>query len=392
MIYDVIIVGAGASGLMCANKLSKKLKVLILEKNSTPGKKLLITGGGRCNLTNLKDVKSFLNEVNYNKKYLYSTMYNCSPEDIYSYFKSEVSLKEEEDNKIFPSSNKASDILNFLVRKVNGEINYNESVKNIVVDNYYILETNKGKYKCRNLVIATGGASYPLLGSSGDHILFSSILKQPVTKLFPAETSIILKKKYDLAGTALDEVIVKGGNYQKEGNLMFTHNGLSGTSIMKISEFVFKDKIKKLEIDLLPNMNENELVDIFQKNLEKQPISVLNNYFTKRFSNHLIILLKIDKQAKFKNLTKTKINDIINIVKKYQVEVIKVNDISKAYVTGGGINLDYLNTKSFESKINNNLYFIGECLDVHGPIGGYNLTLAMSTAVSAAIDINNKEN
>ncbi len=392
MIYDVIIIGAGPSGLMCSNFLDKKLKTLILEKNSKPGLKLLITGGGRCNLTNLKDSNSLLEEIDYNKKYLYSTIYNFSAYDIYDYFNKKVKLKEEEDNKIFPVSNKASDILNYLVGNINGVINYNESVLEITKNEInYIVKTNKDSYETKKIVVSTGGASFPDTGSSGDHLKFAKKLGQPVIDLFPAETSIILSDKLDLAGTSFDNVLVSANKISKDGNLMFTHNGLSGTSIMKISEFIYKEKIKNIIIDLLPSKSEEEISNIFLENRDKQPISILNIFFTKRFSNYIIANCKINSELKIKNLTNKELLNIINMIKEYEVSVLRVNDLKRAYVTGGGISLNYLNTKSFESKINNNLYFIGECLDIHGPIGGYNLTLAFSTAVSAARAINEKE-
>ena len=168
--YDVIIVGAGPAGLMCANQIKNK-KVLIIEKNTIAGAKLLLTGGGRCNLTNLKDNKAFLDNIDYNKKYLYSTISSFGPFDIYNFFNSKVPLQEESDNRIFPKSNKAKDIVSCLIEDISHLINYNEKVLKIEYnENKIKVITSKGEYLTTNLVIACGGSSFPKTGSDTDGV------------------------------------------------------------------------------------------------------------------------------------------------------------------------------------------------------------------------------
>jgi predicted Rossmann fold flavoprotein len=237
--YDVIVIGAGPAGLMASITASKKNKVLLLEKNEISGKKLLITGGGRCNVTNLKSNKDFLDEVNYNKKFLYSAINKFGPQDIYDYFiKHGVKLKEEEDNKIFPVSNRSSEILQCLIDELKKvEVRYHENVLNIkILDDIKEVTTNKGIYTCKNIIIATGGSSFKHTGSTGDNMVFARKIKQPVINLFPVETSLILDQDVSiLAGTSFDNVTVKYLKKKESGNLIFTHKGISGSASIDTS-------------------------------------------------------------------------------------------------------------------------------------------------------------
>ena len=388
--YDVIIIGAGASGLMAGAILCNK-NVLIIEKNSSAGKKLLITGGGRCNLTNLKENNLFLNEI-YNKKYLYSTINNFGPKDVYNFFiEKGVELKEEEDNKIFPLSNKSIDIVNCLV-KLNKNILYNNEVNNIEYkDNLFNVFVDNKKYSCKYLIIATGGISYQITGSVGDYIKFANIFKQPLIDYYPAESKIELIDYFNIPGTSIENVIVKAGKFKSSGNLMFTHNGLGGKAIMDISGEIYKNKIKEIYIDFLPSFNLEELINIFNSRKEEKIFNVLNDHFSKRFINYFLNYLNVENK-KISSLSKSELNKIFDLIKNKCYHVNLNFNITNAYVTGGGIDLNYIDTKTFQSKINNNLYFIGESLDVRGPIGGYNLTLAFSTGYSASKSIIEKEN
>ncbi len=373
--YDVIIIGAGVSGLMAASLIKNK-KVLILEKTNSSGKKLLLTGNGRCNITNLKENRLFLDNVNYNKKYLYSTINLFGAKEVFEYFKS-IKLKIEDDDKVFPCSDKASDILNCLMSKIKCKINYNEQVIDIKIDENIMITTTKQKYIAKKIIIATGGSSYKVTGSGGDHIKFCKMLNQPYIELFPAETSIILKEKNNLAGTSFDNVHIK--KFKNHGNLMYTHKGLSGTAIMNISGEIYLNKIKDVYIDFKPEITSDEILKLLDK--EKFVLTVLNEWFSKKFSEYLLNKLNISN-CKIKQLDNKKIKNLIELIKNHHYIIDKVNEIDYAYVTGGGVNLKYIDTKTFESKINKNVYFIGECLDIHGPIGGYNITLALSTAYS----------
>lgn len=386
--FEVIIIGAGPAGLM-AGIMSEK-KTLIIEKNDIAGKKLLITGGGRCNVTNNKENREFLNQIEHNKKYLYSTINNFGPKEIINFFETHnVSLKEEEDGKMFPKANKSFVIKEALLNAYKGKINYNEDVEKIIKENdYYIVITNKNEYKTQKLVIATGGSSYKITGSTGDNLKFAKMLKQPVTEIYPAEIGVKLEKPTDIPGQSIDNVIVKAGKRKKEGNLLYTHTGLSGSSVMLISEYIFKDKINEIEIDLLPKYNEEEIKNILNNyDRNKEVHTFLEQYFSKRFSEYLLNYINLEKNIKIKQLNHKELNKLVETIKHIKYNVKNNEKIDLAYVTAGGIDLKYINTKTFESTINKNLYFVGEALDIHGPIGGYNITLALSTGYSAGVSL-----
>ena len=386
--FEVIIIGAGPAGLM-AGIMSEK-KTLIIEKNDIAGKKLLITGGGRCNVTNNKENRDFLNQIEHNKKYLYSTINNFGPKEIINFFKTHnVSLKEEEDGKMFPKANKSFVIKEALLNAYKGKINYNEDVEKIIKENdYYIVITNKNEYKTQKLVIATGGSSYKITGSTGDNLKFAKMLKQPVTEIYPAEIGVKLREPTDIPGQSIDNVIVKADKRKKEGNLLYTHTGLSGSSIMLISEYIFKDKINEIEIDLLPKYNEEEIKNILNNyDRNKEVHTFLEQYFSKRFSEYLLNYINLEKNIKIKQLNHKELNKLVETIKHIKYNVKNNEKIDLAYVTAGGIDLKYINTKTFESTINKNLYFVGEALDIHGPIGGYNITLALSTGYSAGVSL-----
>lgn len=379
--YDVIIIGAGPAGLMAGIQACKNNKVLVIDKNKGPGKKLLLTGGGRCNVTNLKDVNRFLNEIEYNKKFLYSVLNKFSPYDIYDFFvKNGVDLKEEEDNKIFPLSDKANDILNALIKNLNNvDFKYNEEVLNITVSSIKEVITSKGKYQTKNIIIATGGASYKHTGSTGDHMRFAKSINQPTIPLFPCETRIILKEKPDLAGTTISDVKIIYEHRETAGNLMFTHRGLGGSSIMKMSEHIYKSASKELYIDLFPNIDIYEIINNYDR--DKEMFTFLNIYFSRKLCLYLIN--KIGSNKRIKQYNEKELRNICYLLKKLPFIIDKVENIEVAYVTGGGIDMNYIDSSSMESKINQGVYFVGETLDIHGPIGGYNITLALSTGYLA---------
>ncbi len=382
--YDVIVVGAGAAGLMFSNIISSDLKTLVLEKKDKPGRKLIITGGGRCNLTNNKELGDLLDNIIYNRKYLYSTLTRFGPGDIMEYFK--ISLKEEKENQIFPVSDKAGDVLNYLLRNKKCDINCGEEVLSIEkVNEIFVIVTNKSEYKTKKVVIATGGCSFPHLGSSGDHIKFAEKFDIEIIPVFPAETSIKTTDTEFLTGTSFDNVEITFDKKRFNGNLMYTHSGLSGVAIMKASEHIYLDDVKNIYVNYLPAF---DLDNFFEKNRDRNIANVLSDLFTKKFALYLLSKINVNGDISIKSLDNKDLEKIINLINSDEIKVDGVTDLSKAYVTGGGICLNGINTKTFESKKVSGLYFIGEALDIHGPIGGYNLTLAFSTAYSCAVHIN----
>ncbi len=385
--YDTIIIGSGPAGLMCANAL-QGTNYILLEKNATPGKKLLLTGGGRCNVTNRKENRDFLDAVEYNKKFLYSTIARFGPYDIIDFLGDKVPLLEVDENQMFPVSNKADDVLQRLLETTRDNIVYNQAVTQILPqDDHFIINTKNSSYTSKNVVLASGGCSFPKTGSSGDHLRFANELDISVVEVFPAETGICLKEKHNLSGIHFENVEISFSKVKKDGHFIFTHRGISGNAAMKISEFVYLQKPREIFVDFLPHVDEETIRQEISENKEKQPISILSKYLTKRFSEYIVEKSNIGSTTKNKQLIHRQIDEIISLVKKHSFLVKGVEELISAYATGGGISLKEINSKTMEVKKHPGLYVIGEALDIHGPIGGYNITLAMSSGYSAGMAI-----
>ena len=385
--YDVIIIGAGPSGIMSAIQLQNtSLKVLILEKNNKPLKKLELTGGGRCNLTNLKHNNELVKHIR-NGDFFLSSLSNFNSKDIVNFFeKRNVKLKEEENNRIFTSNNDSKLIIEALLKELKHEIKYNSEVINIEKKDLYEIHTKDSIYKTKNLVIATGGLSYPNTGSTGDGYKFAKKLDHKVTDLFAGETFLVPKQKIPLEGISIKSKVT----YQDKefiDNILFTHIGLSGPAIFNVCEYIARELNNNnvISIDFLPDINKQELFDNLNKTETKLEIKTwLRNYLPTRLADYLLGDLSSIKIASISNKNK---EIIINKIKDYKIEILKTGPITSAVVTSGGIDLDSIDQNTLESKIHKGLYFCGEVLDLNGEIGGYNLTIAFSTGYTVGKSI-----
>lgn len=393
--YDVIVIGAGPAGIMASIvAASRGKKVLLIEKNEKIGKKLELTGGGRCNLINLKKTEDFIKEIPVNNKTLYTILNQFNPMDIYNYFiKIGVPLKIEDDDRVFPMSNKSKTIIDALYNQLinyNVTLNLNETVLQINNDDIKEIVTNKNTYKTKKVIISTGGCSYPQTGSTGDGYIFAKKINQDVTKIYPAVTFLINNQSLPLAGITLDNVNISINKKTVSGSLLFTHIGFSGPAAFKISEELYKElqdnKIATINIDLVPKYTEEELLNkLKQYNQKKELNSFIKEYLPKRLADYLVSeTLSNLKIAETSNLNKKK---LLEMIKNYKVDIKSTGNVVQSFVTGGGINMKYINPKTMESTINKGIYFIGELLDIHGHTGGYNITIALSTAYVAGISI-----
>ena len=390
--YDVIVIGAGPAGMMASiSAASNNKKVLLIDKNDKLGKKLELTGGSRCNVINLKSIKDFINEIPVNRKVLYSSLNQFGPQDIFDYFVNiGVQLKIEYNDRVFPVSNKSKTIIYALEEQLkinNVLINLNEVVESIKnLDDYKIVETNKNTYKTKAIIISTGGFSYPITGSTGDGHKLAKKMNQPVTKVYPAETFLIYKDVLPLAGITLDNVLITFNKSKSGGSLLFTHTGLSGPAIFKISRDVYHElknnKYATISIDLIPEFTIDELeLALNNYNPKKEINSFVREYLPKRLADYIVD--ETISNLKVAVISKTNKQKLISTLKKFEVIIKTTGTIEQSIVTGGGIDMKHINSKTMESLINKGIYFAGEVLDVHGHTGGYNITIALSTGFVA---------
>ncbi|MDD2391348.1 MAG: aminoacetone oxidase family FAD-binding enzyme [Bacilli bacterium] len=392
--YDVIVIGAGPAGVMASIKAgSRNKKVLLIEKNEKILKKLELTGGGRCNLTNFKPLKVFIEQLPVNSKNLYSTLTSFGPKEIMDYFnKLGVKLKIENEDRVFPVSNSSFSIIEALIselKKYKVELKLNENVKDLVLDEKIkIVKTNQDIYKTKNIIIATGGFSYPQTGSNGDGYRLAKKIKQDVTDVYPAETFLITKQNHNLNGITIEDVDIYLDKEKVSGSLLFTHTGLSGPAIFKISEKVYKklkEEVVIINVDFKPKINIEKLLDDLNNyDSKKEVLTFIKSLLPKRLAYYLISDFN---KVKIGQLSKQQKQKIVFKIKKYPLEIIKTGSLEQSLITGGGVDMKKINSKTMESIQNKGVYFIGEVLDIHGHTGGYNITLALSTGYTAGNSI-----
>jgi predicted Rossmann fold flavoprotein len=388
--FDVIVIGAGPSGMMCASECTKSgLKTVLIDKNDRCGRKMLITGNGACNITNtFQNPNDFMRELTFShKKFLYSTLSRFNARDMKTYFESNgVPLVLEKEIKYFPKSKKAQDLVDVLIKDIK-HINLNEEVMAVKEeDGVFFVETDKQQYQTKNLVVATGSKAYPKTGSTGFGYKIAKQFGHSLVPLYPAETHIyideIKKDKEQLMGISVQGVTVKTQTYSYTGDLLFTHFGLSGPVIMHVSEFLGKESNPYVLI------NFNVDIDLStQERKEKGVLNELSTILPKRLAK---VLFKQYESKLCKHLNHHDFKVIDDILHQTRYSVTRVETIERAFVNGGGVNTKEIDPKSFMSKKKQNLYFIGEVIDMHGPIGGFNMTLSMSSGFSAAQHIKKK--
>lgn len=406
-----IVVGGGASGMLSAYFARQSgSDVILIEQNEKLGKKLYITGKGRCNLTNYCQVDEFLTNVVSNPKFLMSSINNLTPQDTYNLFEDlGLKLKVERGNRVFPLSDKSSDVIKTLQQALVNfgvEINLNEKVLSVtpIENNLKLVVTDKRSYKAENVIIATGGLSYKSTGSTGDGYKFAKILGHTVTDLYPSLCGINLKGEdyKPLQGLTLKNVklTAKDGKkeyYSEQGELLFTHYGISGPLVLTCSALSARKDLKPvtISIDLKPALTDLELdkrlIRDLAINSKRELKNSLDGLLPKAIIPLVIARSKIPPYKKTDDITQQERASLVSVLKGLTFEPISLRGYEEAVITSGGVSVKEINPKTMESKIVKGVYFVGEVLDVDAFTGGFNLQIAFSTAKSAGESIQNTE-
>lgn len=392
MIYDLIVIGAGASGLLIGSLVDKE-NVLIIEKNSKPGRKLKITGKGRCNITNSKPINEFFDEIFANPKFMYSSLYEFTNTDLMDYLeKLQLKLKEERGGRVFPFNDKSGEVIDTLFKNGNAKYKFNEPVLAIdKVDDIFVVKTEKETYSSKNIIIATGGISYPLTGSTGDGFRFAEEFGHSIVKPKPALVGLNcdLNDNKELMGLNLKNVnvslISKKSTKSEFGELLFTHFGVSGPTILTLSAYA--NVGDTISIDLKPalsieKLDERVLRD-FSENNNKDLKNSLDKLLPKSLIPYIINRSKIDPNKKINQINQQERYSLIYNIKNLDFKILSKRSFDEAVITDGGVNVKEINPKTMQSNIVKGLYFAGEVIDVAANTGGYNLQIAFSTAHKA---------
>ena len=401
----IVVIGSGPAGMMAAITAATKHKVILIDGNEKIGKKLYITGKGRCNITNAKDISEFFNYIPGNPNFLYSSLYTFTNEDTISFFnKLGVKLKVERGDRVFPESDKSSDIISALdneLRNKNVNIMLNSKVKLFNLENNKIEEVilyNKKIVKGDYFIICTGGLSYPLTGSTGDGLTFAREMGHNIVIPKPSLVPIEVSEEWicNLQGLSLKNVnfIIKEGNniiYKEFGEMLFTHYGLSGPIVLSGSRFVSSKSNLKAIINLKPALKPEELdkriLGDFVKYTNKDFKNSLDDLFPQKIIPQIIKLSGIDENKKVNTITKEERKNLVHLIQNFTLTIKGLRKIDEAIVTAGGIDTKEVDPSSMRSKIIPNLYFAGEVLDVDAFTGGYNIQIALSTGYLAGIKV-----
>lgn len=405
--YQTIIIGGGPSGLMAAAAASKlSNSVLLIEKKKGLGRKLKISGGGRCNVTNRLPYDEIIKNIPGNGKFLYSPFSVFDNESIIHFFESRgVSLKEEDHGRMFPVSNKAQDVVDALIHTLQQNkvaVKEEATVASIsYTDNqtFQVSLNDQQSFESQSLVIATGGTSVPQTGSTGDGYRFAEQLGHSITELFPTEVPITSAESFiknkRLKGLSLKDVALsvlkKNGKTRitHQMDMLFTHFGISGPAALRCSQFVYKEQKNQkqqeiqMQIDAFPELTKNELElkirDLLENTPDKYIKNSLHGLIEERYLLFIIEQADIPDDLTAHHIPNAQINNIVALLKGFTFYVNGTLSIEKAFVTGGGVSLKEIQPKTMMSKIVPGLFLCGEVLDIHGYTGGYNITSALVT-------------
>lgn len=400
------IIGAGVSGVFTAiNAKNENNDISLIEKKEQIGKKLFITGKGRCNITNAKVYDDFLSNIVVNKKFMYSSFTNFDNFSLIDFIEENgLKLDIQRGDRVFPKSEKSNDVIKLferLIKKNKINLNLNEEVKSVKKNGKFIVKTNRKSYEFDKLIIATGGLSYPLTGSTGDGYKFAKNFSHKIVDPRPGLCPIKIKDKdlVPLNGISLKNVSLKVKTSKKEieefGDMLFGKDFITGPIVLTMSSLINKEKVKKISIDLKPALDfeklDKRIIRDVEKDSNKDIKNVLKNLLLNAFVDIVLKRSNISPHVKANQLKKEQRHKLIDVIKNFSIEYKSLADIKNAIITSGGIACDEINPKSMESRLISNLYFVGEVLDVDALTGGYNLQLAFSQAKACADDLRRKD-
>jgi predicted Rossmann fold flavoprotein len=409
--WDVIVIGGGPAGLMaCVSAAQQNAKVLLLDKGEKLGRKLMISGGGRCNVTNAKPLEELIKNVPGNGKFLYSALNDFSNLDIMAFFTGiGIQLKEEDRGRMFPANDKAKTVVDALIREVKRlgvTIWINQPVEHLVFDETLVRQVilkSGESLKCKTVVIAVGGCSVPTTGSTGDGYPWAEAAGHSITDLYPTAVPLTASDSFiaegRLQGLSLRNIELtlmdpKGKKLcTEEGDMLFTHIGVSGPAVLRTSHYVstarrkYGDMPLTLTIDLMPDKSladiSEEAMLLLKHEPKKAMKNVLRTYLPERMLKLMLEIADFSENTTYHDIPKDRWALFIKLIKQFPVTISGTLSLEQATVTGGGVNTKEVDPKTMQSKCREGLFFAGEVLDVHAHTGGYNITVAFTTGHAA---------
>ena len=397
----VIIVGGGPAGIMAALSAAKNNEVILIEKNKEIGMKLRLTGGGRCNITNNRGIEEFFDKIVNNNKFLYSALYTFSNYSLLEYLSSKgLEYKVELDEKVYTKSDKADEVIDLLKDDlINNDVNikYNTTITDLIIEDNVIkgVITSYGeKVLGDKIIITTGGKSFPNTGSDGTMYSVLEKYGHTITPIYAALIPLVIKEEFvkKLQGVSMKDVVVsakiKKKKIEKSGDMLFTHFGISGPAVLKLSSYVNKALTEgevEITLDFLKDKSKEEISKIMRSNTNKTVFNNLKGVLPQNFLKVVFEILGLS-EIKASDLKKEDEYKVIEYMKEMKLTARETLTIKAAQVTSGGVKVKEINASTMESKLIKNLYFAGEVIDVDAETGGYNLQIAFSTGYLAGMD------
>lgn len=397
----IIVVGGGPAGIMAAITAAKNNEVILIERNKEIGLKLRLTGGGRCNITNNRDIEEFFDKIVNNKKFLYSALYTFSNYSLLEYFSNNgLEYKVELDEKVYTKSDKADEVIELLrndLEKNKVKVMYNTMVSDLIVEENIVkgvVTSNGQKILGDKVIVTTGGKSFPHTGSDGSMYEVLEKYGHTITPIHAALIPLVIKEEFvkKLQGVAMKDVVVsakvKKKKIEKFGDMLFTHFGISGPAVLKLSSYVTKELLNgevEITLDFLKDKSKDEISQIIRSNPNKTVLNNLKGTLPQNFLKVIFEMLGLT-EIKCSDLKREDENKIIECMKEMKLTARETLSIKAAQVTSGGVKVKEINASNMESKIIGNLYFAGEVIDIDAETGGYNLQMAFSTGYLAGSD------